>query len=233
MLNLTYAPSDAEIADKVKADLMASRLKLEHPMLVVIASPEAIQDENVKQAIKEAKSNQHRVAYLKAKTVDLSVDKSTLPPMDIRNGYKIKQLLAYLNNADLGKERLQRSKLLLLMVGGAALLMFFVGIYGINSRQVGFPVERYETEYAVELDQISTFIAPTMEYLQPRTTDDALNYASTVERIPTRVLIFALQTATTLPQSQATLETIGTIAIATEAQMTAQATLEATATPNP
>jgi hypothetical protein len=235
MLNITYNASDAKIAEQLKADLAQTRLRLEHPMLVVLVSSEALRDESVQASIQEAKAQNHRIAFIKTKPIELTKNMSDLPPLDVSAKYDSKRVVQYLNRVDMGAQRLKRGRQLLVALLIGAGIMFVVAMWGIITQRVGFPVERYATEYALELEQISTYIFPTLDYLQPRTTDDALNYSATVDKLPTRILIFALQTATNVPMNnsatQDAIRAIETNAVGTAAVMTQQAQVTATATP--
>lgn len=227
MLNMTYAPSDQAMADRIRNDLATVPLKLDRRLLIVLASPASMQDDSVLQSVKEAASAGTHIAVIKVKPVEVAAGMGEFPPLDVSTTYDRQRLVRYLNRVDLGAARLRRNRLLLLLVSGAAMLMFAVGIWGITSGQVAFPVDEYATEYAFELNEISTFAAPTLEYLMPRTTDDALNYAATVQEMPMRVREFAIETATALNLDQ---ETFSTRAAATSISMTQQSG-EVTATP--
>jgi hypothetical protein len=230
MLQITYASADAAVAQRIRDELMASALKLERPMLVLLASPESLADETIMTQVQQARQQGHRIAVVTVRPVQVPADMGEFPPLDYTAGQP-HRLVRYLNRVDLGTARIRRSRWLLLAVSAGALAMFFVAIWGIITGQVAFPQDEYATEYAFELGQIGTFAAPTLDYLMPRTTDDALNFPATAERAPTRVRIFAIETATALPQSlAATQQAIGTIAVATSAQLTLEA---AVATPAP
>ncbi len=230
MLTIAYASTDTAIAQRIRDELMTSALKLEHPMLVLLASPESLADEAVMAQVQQARQQGHRIAVLTVRPVQVPAGIGEFPPLPYTGGQP-HRLARYLNRADLGTARIRRSRVLLAVISAGALLMFFLAIWGIMTGQVAFPQDEYATEYAFELGQIGTFAAPTLDYLMPRTTDDALNFAATAERAPTRVRIFAIETATALPQSMAaTQQAIGTIAVATSAQLTLEA---ATATPAP
>jgi hypothetical protein len=229
MLNMTYAASDSAVAEKMTKDLSTAHLKLDHPMLIVVASPDGMKDESVNKAIKQAEKDNHRIAVVKVKAVSVPDSVGEFPPLDMSAKYDASRLVRYLNRVDMGMARVKRGQRLLFFIAVGALIMFAAAIWGIASGQVAFPQDEYATEFAFELNQISTFAAPTLDYLMPRTTEDALNFPATVERMPTRVVEFAIQTATALPSGMgATQEAIATAAVGTSAAMTQVA---ATATP--
>ncbi|MCU0496171.1 MAG: hypothetical protein MUF87_02325 [Anaerolineae bacterium] len=79
-----------------------------------------------------------------------------------------------------------------------ALVMFGVGIYLVGGQIVQFPVDEYNLVETERVDQRNTIIAPTVEALLPRSTEQALNFESTLQAAPTRLREFARQTATAI-----------------------------------
>ena len=217
MLNMTYAASDSALAEQMTKDLSTAPLKLDHSLLIVVASPDGMKDESVSKAIKQAEKDNHRIAVVKVKPTSIPDNLGEFPPLDLSAKYDRNRLVRYINRVDMGMARVKRGQRLLFFISAGAILMFVAAIWGITSGQVAFPQDEYATEFAFELDQISTFAAPTLDYLMPRTTDDALNYAATVEKMPTRVREFAIQTATALPIG---MDAIATAAVGTSAAMT-------------
>lgn len=224
MLNIAHAAADAALAEQIKTDLMRSRIKLEHAVLIVLASPDSMQDDSIRQTIEQAKRDGQRVAVIQVKPVTVPDTLGTFPPLDLTGSYDSRKVIAHVNRVDMGMARIVRGRRWLALISAGAILMFFVAIWGILTRQVGFPVEEYATEYAIEQGQIETFAAPTLDFVMPRTTDQALNFALTVQVIPTRVRQFAIETATALPLGiEGTQNAIGTSAVGTSAAMTQQA----------
>lgn len=233
MLNIAYAPIDQALAERISSDIMRSKLRLENRVLILLAAPESLADEAVMRTVKQAEKDGVRLAVIKVRPVTLPERLGELPPLDMTQAYNLNRIVAFVNRVDLGAARIRRSQRLLFFVGAGAIIMFAASIWGITSGNVRFPIEEYATEFAEELSQIATFAAPTLEFVMPRTTDDALNFAATVPAIPTRVRVFAVETATALPLSfSSTQQAIETAAVATSAAMTLAAPT-ATATPNP
>lgn len=231
MLNIAFAPPDQELANRIRDDLMRSKLRLEHRVLIWLASPESLADEGVMRTVKQAEKDGVRLAIIKVRPVDVPEGLGEFPPLDMTQKYSLDRIVAFVNRVDLGAARIRRSQRLLFFISAGVVIMFAAAIWGIISGNVRFPIEEYATEFAEELNQISTFVAPTLEFIMPRTTDDALNFAATVPAIPTRVRIFAIETATALPLSfSSTQQAIETAAAATSAAMTLAAP---TATPTP
>ena len=226
MLNIAYAPADQALAERLRSDLLSSKLRLENRVLILLAAPESLNDESVMRAVKQAEKDGVRIAVIKVRPVNVPEGLGELPPLDMTQKYAIDRVVAFVNRVDLGLARIRRSQRLLFFIGAGAVIMFAAAIWGITSGNVRFPIEEYATEFAEELSQISTFVAPTLEFVAPRTTQDALNFAATVPAIPTRVRMFAVETATALPLSfAATQQAIETAAVATSAALTQAAPL--------
>jgi len=147
-----------------------------------------------------------------------------LPAINIQK-YDLKKIVAYLNRVDLGAKRLNVNRRLLFFFGAAGLIMFFMAVWGVSSGSVVFPVGEYQTENALNEQRIEEFARPTLEAWMPRTTQDAIAFPATVEAAPTRLLVYLLQTATSIPlNAEATQNAIGTAAVATSIALTATAT---------
>lgn len=231
MLNIAYAPIDQALAERISSDIMRSKLRLENHVLILLAAPESLDDEAVMRTVKQAQKDGVRLAVIKIRPVTVPDGLGEMPPLDMTQTYNLNRIVAFVNRVDLGAARIRRSQRLLFFIGAGAIIMFAASIWGIISGNVRFPIEEYATEFAEELSQISTFVAPTLEFIMPRTTDDALNFAVTVPAIPTRVRVFAIETATALPMNfSSTQQAIETAAVATSAAMTLAAP---TATPSP
>ena len=96
----------------------------------------------------------------------------------------------------------QANRRALLVIGAIAALMFGLAIMGILSGLVAFPVTEYNEEATFQSLWIDGLIGETLEYVQPRSTDDALNFAATLEAAPTRLYYYVRGTATALPRTQ-------------------------------
>ena len=63
---------------------------------------------------------------------------------------------------------------------------------------VAFPVAEYNEEATFQAQWIDGLIRETLEAVQPRSTEDALNFAATHEAAPTRLFYYIRETATAL-----------------------------------
>ncbi len=227
MLNITFATQDTDKANALR-DLLANAtdLALEQPLLIVLASRVSMADETVQAAVAQAKAQGTHIAVLKLDNTPVPSGLGELPPLDIAKDLNAKRIVAYLNRADLGRARLQRSRLLLGWLMVAIVLMFGVALWSISSGRVAFPIDEFATQNAFAEQQIQFYAMPTLEQWMPRNTQDALTFDATVDAVPTRFLIYLLQTATAIPKSVSATQQ----AIATAAAMTAAAL---TATPTP
>ena len=88
----------------------------------------------------------------------------------------------------------------LLVVGAIAFGMFLVGIWGITSGQVVFPVDEYNEEATLQQQWIQGLVGETLEYVMPKTTEDAINFQSTLDVAPTRLYLYIRETATAIPK---------------------------------
>jgi hypothetical protein len=225
MLNITYHPQDEATAQRLRADLSNNpALKLERPMLIVLASAVSLQDEGVRKSVTQAKQDGKRVAVLSLDGTPVEPNLGELPALKLKK-YNPNAVVRYLNRVDLGAQRVAVNRRLLFFFSAAVLVMFFMAVWGVSSGNVVFPVSEYQTRNAINEARIDAFIHTTLEGWMPRTTQDALNFSATVDALPTRFLIYTLQTATYIPlNAQATQEAIGTSAAATSAALTAQPT---------
>jgi hypothetical protein len=90
-----------------------------------------------------------------------------------------------------------------LIVGAVVLLMFLLGLYGIGVLGIQAPQDEYnavDTEAALTRDVI---VRPELEIYSrflPRSTDDAMNYAATLQAVPTVYRPLMAVTATAYAQ---------------------------------
>ena len=125
-------------------------------------------------------------------------------PLNMAGGYKSKPYSHALepidNDAHGCCNRLTVAPLT--VIGFIALMMFSLAIIGIMGGVVAFPVDEYNEEATYQAEWVNGLIVETLEYAQPRTTQDAENFEATLEAVPTRVFLFVRETATALPNNQ-------------------------------
>jgi len=222
MLNITYAASDQKTAEQIQSDLSQAGLRLENEMLIVLITPESVKDAAVQSDISQAQDAGTII-------VPVILEKTTLPDtlkkertLDLSKKYDKNRLIAFIRRSDITKDRVVNNRRLLLVVGGAALLMFVISLASISANIVAFPVDEYSTENAIRDAQVATLVAPDIELVRPRTTDDAVNFQSTLDAVQNEDLLpFIIGTATAIPeQLQSTNEARMTQAYSTEAAQT-------------
>ncbi len=218
MLNITYAQNDAHTAEQIQADLTNANLRLDNPVLLVLLTPESVKDESVLSAITQSKRDKHVIVPVMLRQTTMPDTLKSEKTLDLTKKYDKKKLIQFVKQADIGKDRQARNRLYFYVVGGIVLLMFIISLASISSGIVVFPVDEYATENAIRDAQVNTIVAPQIEIVRPRTTEDALNFDMTLEAIDNDELLpFIIGTATAIPeQIQATSEARMTQAFATE-----------------
>lgn len=218
MLNITYAQNDAHTAEQIQADLTNANLRLDNPVLLVLLTPESVKDESVLSVITQSKRDKHVIVPVILRQTTLPDNLKSEKSLDLTKKYDKKKLIQFVKQADIGKDRQARNRLYFYVVGGIVLLMFIISLASISSGIVVFPVDEYATENAIRDAQVNTIVAPQIEVVRPRTTEDALNFDMTLEAIDNDELLpFIIGTATAIPeQIQATSEARMTQAFATE-----------------
>lgn len=218
MLNITYSPSDAHTAEQIQADLSALNMRLDNPVLIALLTPDSIKDEAVIAAINQSKKEGHVIVPVILRQTILPDSLKAENVLDLSKKYDKKKLIQFVKQADIGKEIHAKNRLYFYVVGGIVLLMFVISLVSISSGIVVFPVDEYATENALRDAQVNTIVAPQIEVLRPRTTEDALNFDMTLEAVDNDELLpFIIGTATAIPeQIQATSEARMTQAFATE-----------------
>jgi len=82
----------------------------------------------------------------------------------------------------------------------AVLVMFAVGLYAVGVLHIQAPIQEFnsvDTEVALTVDKLVAPVMATYELYYPHSTQDAINYPSTLAAIPTvyRPLVAATATA--------------------------------------
>lgn len=225
MINITYSPHDAHSAEQMQNELTQANLQLDNPILIVLVTPDAMVDSSVQSAIEQAKRANHVIVPVILQPTEPNAALRELPSLDLSTNYRSDKLISFIRRADVGKERIGKNRRLLFVIAGIVLIMFVISLFAIGSGIVAFPIDEYATENAIRDSQINTIVAPQLEELRPRTTDDALNFQSTLNAIDNDDLLpFVIGTATAIPeQFQATNEARSTQAFETEAAQTQSA----------
>jgi hypothetical protein len=208
---------------------VAAELSLEKSYLLVLVSAETGKDETVLQAVQGASQNKHIILTVLLDDVALPPHLAGLPLVDMRGGYKPRRLIGNIKRAELGEARIRTNQFILAFLMGVILLMFIAAVLSIAGGLIAFPQAEYETQAALSDKMVNDLIDPTLEWLMPRTTQDATYFPATVSAVSTRIRPFLAQTATAQPLNvQATLD-----AIATSADQTMTASAVESTTPRP
>lgn len=199
---IMFTDADAQSAQTIQADIASANLRLDHDLVIVVLSPEAVQDDALKQDVQTARQ------LSDATIIPIIISKTSVPDylrgvdtLDLSKKYDKTKLVNFVKRVDLTADSRLSNRTLLYLVGGGALVMFLISVVSISAGVVAFPVDEYATENAIRDSQLSTIVAPQIEELRPRTTEDALNFATTLEAVRNEDLIpFIEGTATAIPE---------------------------------
>lgn len=220
MLKITYTPKDEALAERMLADLRSASYQVEdirangaaqarQDVLLVVLSPEANDDANVRNTIITALDNGQHIIPVFAVPAELPRLIDHLGGLDFSETYDFDALGAKVEEALAGDARLpvrvrtpsvrRSNRSVGIVLGLLALLWFGLGLYGVGVLGIQAPQEEYDavnTEVALtqaflmnpELDRYGQFL--------PRSTDTAQNYAATLRAVPTVYRPFMAATAT-------------------------------------
>ncbi|MEM9950725.1 MAG: hypothetical protein AAF846_03940 [Chloroflexota bacterium] len=205
-IQIMYSGADAHHAQSIQNDIATASLRVENKMVILVLTPRATQDNDLKQDVQNAKNDNIIVPVI--------LEQTTVPDylrgfdtLDLSKKYNETKLINFINRADVTAERRTNNRRLLWVVGGIAMVMFVISLVSIGSGVVAFPVDEYATENAIRDAQVATIVAPQIEELRPRTTEDALNFEMTLEAVRNDDLIpFIEGTATAIPLQRSATE---------------------------
>lgn len=222
MLNITYAPDDADLAERMQQDLTTANETFDANILIVLVSPASVRDKSVLKTISASRSYNHIILPVMVSRTELPDALSKLETVDLTKGYQFNTVMTALRRAVTGQDTRRRNRRIGWILLALVLISFIVSIMSIMTGVVGVPVDEFATENAIQESMIETLTFPTLDPLMPRTTQDAENFPLTVEAANTRNAPLLMMTATALPHNlQATQD-----AIATSAAMTSTARAE-------
>ncbi len=211
---VAYIAVDTALGQKLSADLKAAGYNVvaqddnaPDGVLVLVRPSATKTDPTLNQTMLTALDNGQHVIPIMVDEQPLPRLISNLQPLDFRGGnYPLKELqerVAYLLSPDapapltvLTPKVRARNRQVGLMIGIPTLIVFLAGLVLVGTGLVRPPSEEY---IAIETQRVQTrnaIINPTLEAVLPRSTDDALNFAPTVEAMPTRLRPFLAATAT-------------------------------------
>ena len=195
MIRITYARDGQKLAEQIRDDLAVSHLA-SHPTLIVLVSRQSSADPHVQAEIEGAMQAGARI-------LPVRIDDSPLPELldgaralDFSCGYDRDRLLERVTMRPAELRRANRRAFAL--IGGIAALIFAIAVVAIISGSVAFPVAEYNEEATFQAQWVDGLIRETLAHVQPRNTEDALQFAATYEAAPTRLHFYIRGTATAL-----------------------------------
>ncbi len=198
MIRISYAPADQALAQHIRVDLSQQATQAQS-LLIVLASAAALAEPSVQSEIARAQQQGTPILPIVTDVVALPPALSKLRPLDFRAGYERDRLLqrAYATAAR-PRDLRKANRRALLAFGSLAVLMFCLAILGMSAGLVAFPVAEYNEEATFQAEWVNGLIRETLEYVQPRSTADALNFAATYAAAPTRLHFYVRGTATAI-----------------------------------
>jgi hypothetical protein len=229
MLNITYAPDDSDIAERIQKDLAQANETFDTNILIVLVSPASATDKSVLKAIYDAIAQQQVVLPVMLRQTALPEPLRQMGVVDLTGGYRFETVKMALRKAVTGQDRRRRNARIGWFLLVLVMLSFVISVVSLARGYVGVPVNEFQTEAAIQDSMIETLTFPTLDPLMPRTTQDAMNFPRTVEAANTRNAPLLMMTATALPGNlQASQEAFLTVEAST---LTARAVTPTPITP--
>ncbi len=202
MIHITFTADQAQLAQQIRDDLTGA-FETAPSLLIILVSAASNQDPVVAAEIARARQSGIQLLPILMENVALPEPLVYEKPLNFTAGYRRDSLLRRLSQLTMTRREVrQANRRALLVIGAIAAVMFGLAIFGMVSGLVAFPVAEYNEEATFQALWIDGLIRETLEYAQPRSTDDALNFAATLEAAPTRLYYYARGTATALPRMQ-------------------------------
>ena len=199
MIRVTYAHAQKQLAEQIRDELTGA-FRTSIPLLIVLVSAASNADPVVQAEIDKARREGVQLLPILAENVTLPPALEDERPLNFVGGFKRESLLRRLSQVTMTDRDLRRAnRRALTVVGTIALVMFSLAIISMASGLVGFPVAEYNEEATFQAQWVEGLIRETLEYVQPKTTQDALNFDATLEAAPTRLYYYIRGTATALP----------------------------------
>ena len=201
MIHITYSREEERLAERIRDDL-AHSVPLSGAVLIVLVSRQSLADQHVQAEVEKARAKGIHIVPILTEEVELPARLNDRRPLNFSGGYDSDRLLRRLAQSTMRPDELRRAnRRALTVIGGIALLMFGIALIAIVSGSIAFPVAEYNEEATFQAMWIDGLIRETLENVQPRTTEDALNFPATHEAAPTRLYLYIRETATALPKA--------------------------------
>lgn len=200
MIRITYSEEQTALAERVRDDLTVAN-GAPPPLLIVLVSAASNADPAVQAELARAQAAGERILPILAEGAALPPALSERPALDFSRGYSRKRLLAHVARATTSRAELRRAnRRALAVIALLAALVFGLAVATMTSGLIAFPVAEYNEEATFQAQWIDGLIGETLEAVQPRTTEDAQNFAATHEAAPTRLFYYIRETATALAE---------------------------------
>lgn len=202
MISITYSAEDKTLAETIRDDLAQAGYQPAQPVLLVLVSSASNNDPSVQDEIKRAVNKGMTIVPILAENVSLPEILDAYKPLNLSGGYKRAPLLTRLSQSTMTRGDVKKAnRLAFTFIGGLAVVMFLAAILGIMGGLVAFPVDEYNEEATFQAEWVNGLIVETLEFVQPRSTQDAQNFPATIEAAPTRLFLYIRGTATALPNA--------------------------------
>jgi len=198
MIRITYSREEKPLAEKIRDELSEGG-QLSVPLLIVIVSKQSTADPHVQAEIERALKERRHILPVLSDDSALPAALEGMRALDFSGGYNRERLLKRLTQAPMTPADLRRAnRRAFALIAGIAALVFGIAVAAIISGLVAFPVAEYNEEATFQAQWVDGLIRETLEHVQPRSADDALNFAATYEAAPTRLHFYIRGTATAL-----------------------------------
>lgn len=208
MLNITYAPQDEALVQRLQRDLKRAHVEPAKPVLLLLLSPECIADPNTAQAIAAIQRKKGVIIPITVRPTEAPSAIATLNAVDFSAGYELDALLDRLvqdvpmhtkvRTAQVRASNRRMVYVLAILVLG----MFALALLAIGGGLIAFPKEEYDAVDTEVAQTQQALVGPTLEAILPRSTADAENFALTVTALPRPLQPLAIGTATASPQEE-------------------------------
>lgn len=209
MLTITYAPGDAEVAARLQQDLQGAFAEGEaRNIMILLVSPASNQDKGVQKALGRALDEGLRVLPVLLRQAPLPDLINHLQPVDFTTGYDLDAVTArivWLSGTNAGlvlKVRtpgvIAANRRAMYVMLALVVVMFVVALYLIAVVGIQAPSDEFAADHQTETAQVQDII----ERYLPRSTQDALDFESTLTAVPSRLspLLRDSATATAAPR---------------------------------
>jgi hypothetical protein len=182
-LTITFAPSDAALAQRIEAD--AARLSGARDTLIAVLSPQAVDDPGVQHTLDQALDADRAIVPVLAQPTKLPRLIEHLQAVDFTQGYDFEALEARVRAAQAAQSLHMKvltprvkaaNRRAAYVVAVAAIVMFIAGLYAVGVLGIQRPDDEFE---AVETQVVLTRDA-YIDAALPRSTEDAANFEATV-----------------------------------------------------